>query len=45
MSDYQDGYKEGYEDGLRGNYSFTEKMEGFLGQIVDLALGVTEREE
>ena len=45
MSDYDDGYEEGYQDGLEDNWSFTEKMETFLGLLIDGALGVTDREE
>jgi len=43
--DYDDGYDAGYEDGLNDKDSFTEKMQSFLGMIIDGALGVTEREE
>lgn len=45
MSDYNDGYENGYQDGLEDNWSFTEKMETFLGFLIDGALGVTDREE
>ena len=45
MSHYQDGYDAGHEDGLNDEWSFTEKMETFLGEIIDLALGVTDAEE
>jgi len=45
MSDYDDGYEEGHQDGLEDNWSFTEKMETFLGSLIDGALGVTSREE
>ena len=38
MSDYQDGYDQGYKDGLEGDHCADT-------WIVDLFLGVTEREE
>lgn len=45
MSYYQDGYEAGYEDGLNDERSFTDKMQTFLGQIIDFALPVTDAEE
>lgn len=45
MSYYQDGYEAGYEDGLNDEWSFTGKMQTFLGSMIDLALGVTDAEE
>ena len=45
MSDYDDGYKEGHQDGLKDNWSITEKMDTFLGSLIDGVLGVTDREE
>ena len=45
MSDYDDGYEKGYQDGLEDNWSFTEKMETFLGSLIDGVLGVTDRED
>jgi len=45
MSDYQDGYDRGYQDGLDDNYNVVERLSGFLGMIIDTTLGVTEREE
>lgn len=38
MSDYQDGYDQGYKDGLEGDHCADT-------WIVDLFLGVSEREE
>lgn len=45
MSWYQDGYDAGHEDGLNDAWSFTEKMSGFLGMIIDAALTVSDAEK
>lgn len=45
MSYYQDGYDAGYQDGLDDKWSFTEKMQTFIGMFIDTVLRVSKAED